>query len=654
MAQVSVDRALQIAAESQRAGRFAEAENLYRQILVQIPNHVPVLQNLGVVIAQQRRTDEAYQLFSRILELEPNSPGAHSDLGNVLRDLGRLDEAIASYRKALSIQPDFAIAYSNLGNALRDAKRPAEAVEAYQQSIRLNPNFAETHSNLGNALSDLGRLDEAISAYRRAIQILPAFPAAQSNLGAALQRSGRAEEAVAAFQRAIELAPDYAEAHNNLGHCLELSGRLDEAMNEYVRAIQLKPNLAGAYCNLGNVLLAKKRIDDAIAALRTAIRLEPDMPEGHSNLGNALSDKGYIDEALAEYRLALKLKPQYADALSNMASALIERGSFDEPEKLLRQAIECEPNFPDAHWNLALFLLLHGDFAHGWPEYEWRWKVRGMVPPPRLSQPQWDGQPIDGKTILLHTEQGYGDAIQFIRYASLVKSRGANVILKCPPDLKRLFGTVEGIDLIQTPDEPSPPFDVHCPLLSLPQIFKTDLNSIPASPMPYLRPDPTDVEAWRTRLESEKKRRIGLVWAGDPAPERDASRSIVLCNFAPLAEIKDATIYSLQKGEGARHISPTDVSLVDFTPDLKDFADTAAFIANLDLVIAVDTSVAHVAAAIGKPVWLLLPFSPDWRWLLNRPDSPWYPTMRLFRQKTYGDWTEVIQRVAIGLKEMPR
>jgi tetratricopeptide (TPR) repeat protein len=650
MTQISVDRALQIAAEQRRSGRFADAENIFRQIIAQFPSHVGAIHELAVTLAQQRKLEESLQLLRRVIQLAPTSPGAHSDLGNVLRDMNRLDESIASYHRAIAIQPDFAVAFSNLGNALRDSNRPEEAAAAYLRSIELMPNVPDSHSNLGNALSDMNRLEEAIACYHRAIQLAPDFAAAYSNCGAVLQRLGRTDEAIAAFRKSIELSPDYAEAYNNLGHSLERKNLLDDAMAAYVRAIQIKPDLAGAYCNLGNVLLAKKHVDDAIATFRTAIRLEPNMPEAHSNLGNALSDHGEFDEAMAEYRLALRLRPKYPDALSNTASALIERGVYDEPESLLRQAIEIDPNFADAHWNLALLYLLKGDFARGLPEYEWRWQVRNMPRLPKLGKPQWTGGDIAGKTILLHVEQGFGDAIQFIRYAPMVAARSPKIIVASPPELRRLLASVEGVEQVIRPTDPMPPFDFHCPLLSLPLAFKTDLNSIPAPVKPYMHPDAADVEKWRERLSGEKRRRIGLAWAGDPRHKRDATRSIVLCNFAPFSELNDAAFYSLQKGEGAKHLPPVGVTINDFTSELHDFADTAAFIANLDLVISVDTSIVHVAGALGKPVWLLVQYSPDWRWLLDRDDSPWYPGMRLFRQKTYGDWTGVIRRVTDELK----
>ncbi|MGD0388316.1 MAG: tetratricopeptide repeat protein [Tepidisphaeraceae bacterium] len=655
MPQIRVDCALQMAQEQHRAGRFAEAEGLYRQILSQLPDNLGAMHPLAVLLAQQGRGNEALPLMRRVVQLQPQAAAAHSDLGNLLRDQGRLDDAVAALRCAIALQPDWAPAHGNLANVLRDQGRTDDAVAAYRRAIQLKPDYFEAYSNLGNALVDKGNLNEAITCYQRAIQLMPGFAMAHNNLGVALKKMGRLDEALAAFRRAIELVPEYPDAHNNLGQALEAIGRLDEAIAAYHRAIQLKPDLAGAFSNLGNALLDQRRVNDSISACRRAIEIQPDMAEAHNNLGNALSDSGCLDEAIAAYRQALRLKPDYAQALNNLGGALIDSGRFDEPQSLFRRAMQIDPEFPDAHWNLALFLLLHGNFAEGLPEYEWRWKVKKVLRPPPFSQPRWDGHDLNGQTILLQAEQGFGDAIQFIRYAPLVAARGARVIVQCPVDLKRLFSRMPiffgmpGSQVLAA-GEPLPKFDFHCPLLSLPLAFKTDLHSIPSS-VPYLQADPELVETWRGKLPTgDNRRRIGLAWAGSATHVNDRNRSILPANFAPLAQVKDDAFYSLQKGDSAKSLPPAGMSLIDFTYYLKDFADTAAMIENLDMVISVDTSVAHLAGAMGKPVWLLLPCNPDWRWMLQRLDSPWYPTMRLFRQKRAGEWRAAIEETAAALR----
>jgi tetratricopeptide (TPR) repeat protein len=647
MAEISVDRAFEIAVAHYRAGRWAEAEGVYRQILVRIPDNVVVMHQLGILLAQQEsRREEAVQLLTRVVQLQPNNAEAHNDLGNALRDVGRLNEAATALSRAVALKPELALAHANLGNVLRDLGRLDEAIEGLGRAIQIKPDFAAAYSNLGNALFDKGQMENAVGAFRRAIQLDPGFAAAHSNLGVALESLHRSEEAAAAFQRAIELAPDYAEAHSNLGRSLESLGRLDAAIAAHERAVQLKPDLAPLLCNLGNALQNNKQVERAIAVLRRAVGLQPQFAEAHNNLANALSDRGDVDEAIASYRQALRLKPDYADAMSNLAGALIDRGKLDEPEGLLRRAIEVDPQCADAHWNLAIFLLLHGDFERGLLEYEWRWKVKSVVRgSPKLLQAPWDGRELDGQTILLHTEQGIGDAIQFIRYAPMVAARGGQIILRCPIELKRLFAAIPEIERIVDLNERLPEFDVHCPLMSLPLAFKTDLNSIPAT-VPYLRADPALAEAWKEKLASwVNVRKIGLAWSGAAIHSNDRNRSTTLSSLAPLAEIEDVVYFSLQKGEATKQPRPEGLAISDFTADLNDFADTAALIGNLDLVITVDTSVAHLAGAMGKPVWVLLPSNPDWRWMYDRADSPWYPTMRLFRQGKAKDWAAVLDKV---------
>ena len=657
MAQISVDRAFEMAVAQYRAGRWAEAENIYRQILAQFPDNAIVMHHLGILLAQQSRREEAIRLLARVVQLQPNNAEAHSDFGSALREVGRFDEAAAALSRAVALKPGMAMAHANLANVYRDLGRFDEAIEGFHRAIQIKPDYAAAYSNLGNALCDKSRFEDAAAAYRRAIQLDPGFAPAHSNLGVALERLGRSEEAAAAFQRAIDLAPDYAEAYSNLGRSLESLNRIDAAISAHERTVQLKPESAPLLCNLGNALQSKKQTDRAIAILRRAIQLDPRLAEAHNNLANALSDRGDAGDAIASYREALRLRPDYADAMSNLAGALIDHGKLDEPEGLLRRAIEIDPQFPDAHWNLAIFLLLGGDFERGLPEYEWRWKVRNVMRgSPRIPQPPWDGRELNGRTILLHTEQGAGDAIQFIRYTSMVAARGGRIILRCPIELKRLFAQIPEIERIIDPNEPLPDFDAHCPLLSLPLAFGTDLRSIPA-PVPYLRADPSLAEAWKTKLIAKGdttlyikgrvpfSRKIGLAWSGAAIHVNDRNRSTMLGSFAPLSDVKNAAFYSLQKGEAAKHPPPAGLAIADFTSELNDFADTAALIENLDLVITVDTSVAHLAGAMGKPVWVILPCNPDWRWMYDRTDSPWYPTMRLFRQGGPEDWAAVIGEV---------
>jgi len=599
--------------------------------------------------------EEAIASYRQAIALKPNYPEAYSNLGNTLRDHGQLDQAISAYRQAITLKSNYPEAHNNLGNALGDQGQLEEAIAAYRQAIALRPNYPEAYSNLGNALRDQGQPDEAIAEYRHAIALKSDYPEAHNNLGNALGDQGQLEEAIAAYHQAIALRPNYPEAHSNLGNALRDQGQLDEAIAEYRHAITLKSDYSEAQNNLGNALRDKGQLNEAIAAFREAIALQPDFSEAHSNLGAALVDRGQLGEAITAYRQAIALKPNYAEAHYNLGNALFDKGQFDEAVIAYRQAIVLGPSCSGAHNNLALTLLLQGDFLRGWEEYEWRWKLKDAMSLQRnFNQPQWDGSSLDGRTLLLHAEQGFGDAIQFIRYLPGVGQAGGKIVIECQPELQRLFETMAPDFPILARGQTLPAFDVHCPLLSLPRFFSTDLGNIPQT-VPYLHADAAGMAIWSGRLSgfgssirpSSPDLKVGLAWAGHPAHKNDRRRSFKLASLAPLAEVSGMRFISLQKGDAAAEARtpPAGIKLVDVAEELKDFADTAALLANLDLVIAVDTAVVHLAGAMGKPVWTLLPFAPDWRWLLERSDSPWYPTMRLFRQPATGDWDSVMAEV---------
>jgi len=447
----------------------------------------------------------------------------------------------------------------------------------------------------------------------------------------------------------VELQPRYAEAHYNLGNALKDAGDLDAACNSWRRAVELNPKLPEAHGNLANVLRNKGDINAAIAAYRQAIALNPTWADAHSNLGLALKDKGEVDAAIAACRKAIELKPDHAEAHNNLAVALRERGDLDEAIAEWNRAIAIRPDYADAHFNLALGLLLKGDWQRGWEEHEWRWKVSRLPPPRPFSQPCWKGEDVKRKTVLIHAEQGYGDAIQFLRYVPMLAERGARVIVEVQPELKRLADGLPGAAQVVERGAELPKFDFYCPMVSLPRGFATTPETIPAG-MPYLSADAKITERWRTKFEgSPPALKVGLAWAGSPTHRNDRNRSIALSQLSPLANVKGAAFFSLQKGAAA--IRTADFCMIDWISDLTDFAETAGLIANLDLVISVDTAVAHLAGAMGKPIWMLLPFMPDWRWLRDRSETPWYSRMRLFRQKRRGDWNAVIAEVAAALKE---
>jgi len=510
-----------------------------------------------------------------------------------------------------------------------------------------------------------GRLAEAEALYRQILAADPRHADALHLMGVVAHQVGQNEVAVGLIRQAIALKPHFPEAHYNLGNALCEKGCVDEAIAAYSRAIALQPNFPESYYNLGNGLRGKGRVDEAIAAYGKAIVLRPNYSEAYSNLGVALSDRGQLDEAIAASRQAIALRANYPEAYNNLGIALQGKGELDQAIAAYRQAIALHFNYAEAHVNLAFVLLVRGDFLAGWEEYEWRWTLKEAGSLQRnFTPPQWDGGPLEGRTLLLHAEQGLGDAIQFIRYLPRVAQGGGNIILECQPELERLFRRITPDLLVLARGQTLPAFDVHCSLLSLPRVFFTDLTNLPRN-APYLHADAADATVWRERLSgpgssirppglpqsrdpSGPDLKVGLVWAGGPTNTNDRNRSVKLASLARLAEVPGVRFISLQKGAAAAEARnlPLGMELIDVAEELKDFADTAALLANLDLVIAVDTAVVHLAGAMGRPVWTLLPFAPDWRWLLARSDSPWYPTMRLFRQPAPGDWDSVIVRVA--------
>jgi len=572
-----------------------------------------------------------------------------------LHQAGNLPAAGALYRQIVANNPGQADALHLLGVIAAQSGQADEAVRLITQAIAIKPDFPIALANLGKAQRDKGDLDAAIASYRQAIALNPDDALTRYHLARIWMDKGQFDQAIAGFQEALALRPDVAEARVGLANALMGKGRFDEAIASYQRALALNPNHAEAQSNLGVAWDAKGQIDQAIACYQRAVAINPDYPEAHNNLGNAWNAKAQPDKAIACFRRAIELNPRYVEAHNNLGAALADLGRSDEAITCYRTALSIRPNFAGAHNNLAQSLLRSGQFAEGWKHFEWRYGRLGFPGRRDLGQPIWNGANLPGCTILLTAEQGMGDTIQFIRYAALVAGRCQRVLLECPSELLPLLREVRGITELVRQNDPLAPFDAHCPLLSLPGIFSTTLDSIPRD-MPYLRADPARAAAWSARFGPDRRLKIGLAWAGNPRHKNDRNRSIPPAAFAPLSAIPGTVFVSLQKSVSASQPPrpPAGMEMIDHTTELRDFADTAALIANLDLVISVDTAIVHLAGAMAKPVWTLLPQVADWRWLMDRSDSPWYPTMRLFRQPGAGDWAAVMQRVAAELAGLPR
>jgi tetratricopeptide (TPR) repeat protein len=636
----------QLAQEHFQAGRSVEAEKLYRQIIAGNPNHADALHMLGILEYQRGQLQTAIEWITRAVAVEPKRADIRANLGVVLAAAGKLPEAIAEYRRAVELKPDYPEAHNNLGAALAGLQRWDEAISAYQRAIALRPNYAQAHSNLGAAMQGAGRPEQAVLAYRRALELNPKFPEALNNLGNALCDLKRAGEAVEAYLAALAVPPPLEQSYFGLGNAYQQLKQSERALEAYRRGLELRPGHAEAYSNIGDALLSLDRLDEAIAALRKAAELKPQSADIWFNLGNALGRKQSGDESLAAYRKAVDLSPGHFDALTNLANGLYERGEVEESIPLYRKALEVKPDFALAHWNYALPLLLTGDYEQGWNEYEWRWiALEKNLPRREFPAFLWKGEDLTGKKILIYTEQGFGDAIQFARYIPLVQQRGGEVIFQCHTELKRLFANMPaGAKVIDF--EESAQIHTHFPLLSLPKMFKTTLQTIPST-HPYLKANEKLKEKWRQRMPTDEKLlKVGLIWRGRSKP--DPNRSIPSEALLPLAEIPNIWFCSLQAGEA----QTPPFAMADWTSEMKDFADSAAVMANLDLIVTIDSAAAHLAGALGMPTLCMLKFAADWRWLRGRSDSVWYPSMRLFRQKSPGDWRDVVLEIANELRSL--
>jgi len=503
--------------------------------------------------------------------------------------------------------------------ALHRQGRLAEAERLYAAVLQIDgANFDALHF-LGILRTQQGNWEAAAVLLSDAVRRNPASPDAHSNLGNALNETRRHDEAIASYGKAIALKPDFAEAHNNMGIALNTLERYEQAIASCGRALAINANLAEAHYNIGNALYALDRHEEAIASFRRALEIKPDDIEVHNNLGLALNDLNRQREAIALFDRALALKPDFADA----------------------------------HWNRGLALLTQGDFAQGLEEYEWRWRTNVTAPMQTFPRPLWLGATdLRGKTILLHADQGFGDTIQLARYAPMLAAKGARVLLQVLPPVKALLSGLEGVERVLARGEPLSDFDCHCPLSSLPRAFGTRLESIPAR-VPYLQASADRVAKWEAQLGRASGPRVGLTWSGNRSTRRHRLRSISLARLLPLLSVPGVRFVSLQKDmpeEDARTLAGRP-EITHIGDKLGDFADTAAAVSLLDLVISIDTSTVHLAGAMGKPVWVMLLLTQDWRWLLDREDSPWYPSARLFRQTRVGDWDGVIERVCA---ELPR
>jgi tetratricopeptide (TPR) repeat protein len=603
-----------------------------------------VVKNNPAVEAPGFAVGRAAQLIS-----PPVTTSDALQLARQLQASGRFPEAEAAYRHILASDPNDAGALQGLGGLAHRAGHHQIALQLLDRALQVRPTDYMLHWQRAIVSEQTGQIEKADAAYTRACELNPKDRDLMNNWGMFLARHEQRERALKVFKRVCKFHPDFAQAPYHAGMILDELEQYARAEAAFRESLRLAPHSADTLQRLGLVIGKSGRAEESLEYFHRALEIDPAHFDANFNLAVACRLLLRYEEATAPLERGMASRPTSQAALKMAAQNFASLGRHQEALRLVEKGLAMHPDDSNLHGQRAMSLLALGNLAEGFKEYEWRWRADSFPQNRRFSHaPQWTGFDITDKTILLHAEQGYGDALQFIRYAPLIAQRGARVLLYAQEDVLPLLKTVGGIAEVIEPGQLPPKFDVQCPLLSLPYAFGTTLETIPAN-VPYLHADETKIEQWKPRLQTTPDtRKIGLVWAGRPTHPRDAERSIPLTMLQPLSSVADAKFFSLQKGKAAAE-QIEGFNLVPLGADLKDFADTAAVIAQLDLLICVDTAVAHLAGAMGKPVWTLIGSFTDFRWMLDREDSPWYPTMRLFRQTPRGDWSGLIQRVVTEL-----
>lgn len=672
-------------------GNFDMAAGFMRSALAIDPAAAAVHGDLGNALREMHQVEDALHSYDRALELNHADANTYFNRGVALQALQRPAGALASYDQALAINPGDDQAWNNRAAVLAHIKQHAAALDSVEQALAVNPHNVEAYNNQGNILQEMGRLEEAGESYQRALALVPEYADAHHNLGRLLMAGELVAEALQCFDAAIGLDPRLTDAYRHRAMLLRKLNRLDEARRDDDIAAGLQRELIEAYRRLGQqlrdqdrpqsaarmfaallqlddsdadgwqlhaaMLNAAGRGDEALASIDRALALKPDSGDYFLSRGVILRASQQYEAARQCYEKVVRLAPRHPGGYTNLGSLQDQMG---EPEPALAnyaRAIALDPDCALAHWNRALVYLRQGDYQRGWREYEWRWKAETLAlnkGKRSFAQPLWTGrEALAGKTILLHAEQGLGDTLQFCRYAALVAQRGASVILEVKQPLAELLGSLAGVARIVIKGEPLPPFDYQIPLMSLPLAFDTRLDTVPGA-APYLASDQARAAQWKELLGAKTKPRVGIAWSGHPGHPNDRNRSMPLSVFAHMFSDQYEFI-SLQK-----EVNPADQPLLDATPvrqmaeHLHDFADTAALCGLMDVVITVDTSVAHLAGALGKQAWILLQAPFEWRWLERGADSPWYPSATLYRQARAGDWAPVIEAVAADLAKLAR
>ena len=663
---VNVKEKLEEAIALHQDGQVRQAEQIYQQILRINSQDAEALHLLGVVALQAKKYEVAVKLITQATKVDSEQSSFFNNLSVALIKQGKLEEAVQACQQAIKLKPNDAETHYNLGIALQKLDKLEQALTVYQKAIKIQPGNAEIYNNLGVILWKQGKLDESIQAYQNAIEIQPNYAETYNNLGNAIQEQGKLDESIQAYQNAIEIQPNYAEAYNNLGNALQEQGKLDESIQAYQNAIEIQPDFAGYYSNLGNVLQEQGKLDESIQAHQNAIEIQPNYAGPHNNLGNTLREQGKLDESIQAYQNAIEIQPNYAEPHNNLGNALREQGKLDESIQAYQNAIEIQPNYAEPHNNLGQTLLLKGDLHQGWKEYEWRWKCKDFSSEIRyFPQVLWDGSDLNGKSILVWTEQGVGDQIMFASMLDDLLQMETNIITDCDIRLIPLFK--RAFPKIQIFPRDNPPaqqlldtnIDYQIPIGSLGRWLRPNQNDFKRKNQSYLQACPEKTSKLKTKYKklAGNKPLIGISWKSRNQNFGEA-KSTSLKLWTSILSRQDYFFINLQYGnvkhEVEEHISnKNDISIyldndIDSLENLDDFA---AQIAALDLVISTSNATVHMAGALGKKVWNLLRYMPSWRWMLNKRDTLWYPSMKLFRQNRIGNWLSTFAEVELALDQ---
>lgn len=683
----TIEEKLKVAVDLHQRSQFEAAQDIYEEVLKLDPDNVDATHLLGVIELQSGNNVSALERLLKASRKLPDAVNILSNLGTAQRRLGKFDDALATYQRAITLDPQHAESFYNLGIALKAMDRPAEAANSIRKAIELRPNYVEAIRTLTQLEIANGNWQEAIHGAQLAAQANPQEFSGHMRLAECHMRMKQFPEAIVAFQAALAIEADHLVALNGLGLAYKAVLKLDEAEKTLARVIELDPQNFPALANLGTVYQGQKNFDKAIEKYREAIKLKPDSAEAHNNLGGALKEQGELEDARVHCEKAIELKPDLASAHCNSAALAQLQGDFDSAIAGYQKALEIQGDLNEGHLGLgsayaqlgqlkqaracysrSLFFdpknaearlyrgiigLLDGDLENAWSDYEWRWQTPENSRR-KIAAPRWDGSDLKDRSMLLHAEQGLGDTLQFVRYGKQIRERGGKLIVECQKALLPLLSRLDWIDQLVAQGETLPPFMCHVPMLSIPGVLGTNIDNIPGE-IPYLTADPDLVEKWRESLSEIEGCKIGIAWQGNPDFKQDKFRSIPLSRFSELLDIEGARFISLQKGFGEEQIQKLErperlMVLENVDTDEGAFMDTAAILGHLDLFITSDSAIAHLAGALGIPTWLILPYAPDWRWFLKREDTPWYPSMRLFRQTEFNCWDGVFQKLARALQ----